>query len=161
MAVKLVLDTSALLSGMDFDGDLYTSQHILDELHRQGTDPRMEALLETKVKVREPSAKSIAETRRKAAATGDARRLSPTDIRVLALALDLQGTIVTDDYSIQNVAKELGVPYRGAGLAEIREGVEWHYRCTGCGRYLHEPLEICPVCGSPVKTTRRAPPARG
>ncbi len=159
--MKLILDTSALLSGMDFEGELYTSQHILDELRRQGTDPRMEALLETKVQLREPSAKAIAETRRKAAATGDVRRLSPTDVQVLALALDLRGTVVTDDYSIQNVAKELGVPYRGAGLAEIREGVEWHYRCTGCGRYFQEPLETCPVCGSPVKTTRRAPPVRG
>ena len=47
---------------------------------------------------------------------GDSFKLSETDIELLALALELKSTgynpqIVSDDYSIQNVATQLGIEF--------------------------------------------------
>ncbi len=155
--MKTVLDASALLTGLDFEGELYTSGHIVREVERQGMDPRTGALLESKVRIVEPTSRAIAQVRQAAEATGDITRLSEPDVHVLALALELGAVLVTDDYSMQNVAKALGVEYRGAGLKPIEEQRTWHYRCTGCGRFLDGPVRTCPVCGSRVKTTRRPP----
>lgn len=155
--MKTVLDSSALLTGLDFDGELYTSGHILREVERQGLDARAEAMVQAKVQIVEPSSKSIVRVRQEAQRTGDLPRLSEADIQILALALDLGAMLITDDYSIQNVAKSMGVEYRGAGLKPIREQRRWYYRCTGCGKYWEDPLETCRVCGSAIKTTRRPP----
>lgn len=158
--MRTVLDASALLTGLDFEGELFTSGHILREVERHGLDPRTEALVGTKVRVVEPSSLVIARVRDKALETGDIARLSEPDIQIIALALELDAQLVTDDYSIQNMAEALGVKYRGAGLRPIQEKREWYYRCTGCGRYWEDPLKTCRVCGSPVKTTRRSPRGR-
>lgn len=85
--------------------------------------------------------------------SGDAGVLSPNDIDLLALALETGGTVVTDDFALQNVAHHLDVPVLPIHQrrAETRT---WRYRCTGCGRY-GEELGSCPVCGSPMKRTIR------
>jgi UPF0271 protein len=158
--VKLILDTTALLSGKEFPGELYTSARILREARGKGLDARGEAMVSAKVTVVEPDAQALLEIGEAALRTGDAPRLSDPDVQVLALALDLGGVLVTDDYSLQNVARELGVEYMPAGLEGIREAVRWFYRCSGCGRYWQDPLKVCPVCGSKVRTTRRSPGRR-
>jgi len=75
-----------------------------------------------------------------------------TKVRILTPAA---GSL--DDYSIQNVATRLGVPYERVLERGIVEVVRWRYRCTGCGRFFDEPIKECPVCGSRVKTTRARP----
>ena len=40
---------------------------------------------------------------------GDIKKLSKADISILSLAYQLNKTLVSDDYSIQNVAKFLGI----------------------------------------------------
>ncbi len=49
--MKLVLDTSAILSGMDFAGEVYGPSGVLQEARKSGLDPRLEAVLETKSRV--------------------------------------------------------------------------------------------------------------
>jgi UPF0271 protein len=85
--------------------------------------------------------------------SGDAGMLSTTDLGLLALALDVGGTVVTDDFALQNVALHLEVPILPIHQrrAKVRTG---KYRCIGCGRY-GEDHGSCPVCGSPMKRTIR------
>ena len=73
------------------------------------------------------------------------------------IARELGGTVLTDDYSIQNVASRLGIPYEVILERGIREVVRWRYRCTGCGKFFEKPTKECPVCGARVKTTRAHP----
>jgi len=73
---------------------------------------------------------------------------------VLALALDLKAELLTDDYSIQNLARVMGVRYRGVGMKEIKEVVRWKYRCTGCRKEWDENYPDCPICGSPLRSSR-------
>ncbi|MFQ5918683.1 MAG: NOB1 family endonuclease [Thermoplasmata archaeon] len=152
--MKLVLDTSAILSGMDFAGEVYVPSSVLREARKEGLDPRLEAVLETKSRVFEPRDRELQRVSRASQETGDDTSLSQTDHEVLALALQLEAAVVTDDYAIQNVAERLGLQYQPALLPGIRRTEEWSFRCRGCGRYWQQTFEACPVCGAEVRRSR-------
>jgi UPF0271 protein len=99
----------------------------------------------------DPDRESVSRVRESAIARGEADVLSPTDSEVLALALQLQACIVSDDYALQNVARSLGlrvIPIQQKGARNIR----WKFRCSGCGRYYRGPGE-CQVCGALIQRT--------
>jgi UPF0271 protein len=41
------------------------------------------------------------------------------------------------------------------GLKGITRVIRWNYLCTGCGKVFKEEHPDCPICGSPLRTTRR------
>ncbi len=95
--------------------------------------------------------------KRVAKETGDVYRLSNTDVKVLAKALELKEkgfevSIVTDDYSIQNVAKVIGVGIESIIQKGISKAFKWVKVCKGCGRKVEG--DVCPVCGSEVVLRR-------
>jgi UPF0271 protein len=100
----------------------------------------------------EDSIKKVEDAARK---SGDLGRLSPVDITVLALALDVNGTVLTDDYSIQNTARIMGIPYRAIGQAGIKKVEKWNYQCIGCGKWYKEKVPDCPICGSELRAHRK------
>ena len=77
------------------------------------------------------------------------RVISDTDRELLALALDLEAILFTDDFAIQNVAIALGVRSHPITQRKAKR-VFWKYRCTGCGKYYDHDGE-CPVCGAAIK----------
>ncbi len=153
--VKVVLDTSALfgLEQVPPDWDAYVTEGVLAELEKYN-DRRSENLLHT-IKVSQATSASLSKVREAAKGTGDASRLSKTDVEVLALALELKAAVATDDYSIQNLASVLGIEFMPMNMKGITKVVRWNYLCTGCGKVFKEPQPDCPVCGSPLRTTRR------
>ena len=92
--------------------------------------------------------------RETSAVTGDDGRLSETDTELLALALQLKAEIISDDYSVQNVATILQISFKTA-LQGIRKVIHWTYRCRGCGRYYEKMEPDCPICGSEVRSVRK------
>ena len=103
------------------------------------------------LKVEEASSKSVEKVKKAARRTGDIHKLSDTDIKVLAKALDEiekgnDVVLVTDDYAIQNVAMSLGIRFDGILHRGISKEFKWVKVCRGCGRKIES--EICPVCGS-------------
>jgi UPF0271 protein len=151
--VRYVLDTSALFSMQDLpEGEAYTTPGVIAELKKY-EDPRVRYWLEL-LHVSEPSKDSVRAVRAAAERTGDDARLSQVDVEILALAKDLGGTLLTDDYSIQNVAQTINLPYHTVGAKGIKEVFRWKYRCTGCMRVWDKNYPECPVCGSPLRTTR-------
>ncbi len=153
--MKVVLDTSALfgLEQVPPEWDAYVTEGVLAELEKYN-DRRSENLLHT-IKVSQATASSLSKVKDAAKGTGDSSRLSRTDIGVLALALEIQATVVTDDYSIQNLASVLGVEFLPMNMKGITKVVRWNYLCTGCGKVFKEPQPDCPICGSSLRTTRR------
>ncbi len=152
--MKRVLDASALLTGRQFSGELHTVPEVLRAVRRHGLTAPLAAFLETHVLVSSPSPASADRVSAASATTGDAPRLSRTDAALLALALDLGATIVTDDYSLQNVAQSLGIPFEAVMERGIRERWTWSYRCTGCRRTWPEWHAECPTCGARLRTAR-------
>ncbi len=139
---------------MDFAGEVYVPSSVVTESGVQGLDPRIESFLEAKARVLEPRREDLDVVQRASRETGDEASLSSVDRDVLALALQLGATVVTDDYSIQNVAGKLGLKYQAAVLPGIRENMGWSLRCKGCGRYWRTETDLCPVCGSRLRRYR-------
>lgn len=149
------MDTSALfgLEQVPPEWEAFVTEGVLTELEKYG-DRRAENLLAI-LKVSQATSQTVRKVMQAAKGTGDSARLSPVDVEVLALALELEAVIITDDYSIQNLATVLKVSYRPSGMKGITKVIRWNYLCTGCGKVFKEQHPDCPVCGSPLRTTRR------
>jgi UPF0271 protein len=155
----LVLDSSAIMSGKPVSSEmvLYAPPSVITEFNVGGRSRRnLDYLLEAGLRVIDPKPKTVVEVEEVATQTGDYHRLSKTDMDVIALAKDVGGIIVTDDYSIQNVAATIKLPFEAAGHeAGITEVLKWEYRCRGCGKkYADGARKDCDVCGSEIKAVK-------
>lgn len=147
--MNFVLDSSAFIVGIELEGRLFIPSSILWELKDLRSKGRYEVLQAAGLVVQDPEKAYITRVLHAARETGDAPVLSPADIDILALALELSATLVSDDFAVQNVAHALGLsicPIQQRTAQPIR----WRYRCAGCGRY-YEKEGICEVCGSQIK----------
>ncbi len=153
---KFVLDTSAILSRKyDLSSSiLYVTNSILKEIEK-GKISRYLEMAESSLNIIDPDADSIARVKKAAQKTGDINRLSHTDIEAVALALQIGATLITDDYSMQNVSTVLGIKANSASIKEIGKVIEWVYRCTGCGRIYEENTGSCRICGHALKNYPR------
>ncbi len=154
---KYVLDTSVILSGKDIPmtGDMYIPPSVFDEIKKGGRwYNKLQRMLSAGLGIVTPPGPYMVEVKQKAKRTGDYLRLSPTDMEVLALALFLKADIITDDYSIQNLARALEIGYSGLAEEGIKKEFKWGYRCEKCYRYYKDPGEECFVCGGKIKTVR-------
>ncbi len=150
MSRPYVLDSSAFIYGVKVSGDVYTVPGVIQELKSVSADVRLQALLKDGLKIEPPSEKDVNVVMERAKSTGDYPKLSPTDIDLLAKALQIGGTLITDDYSVQNVAARLGIETRPIRQERIQRVLTWRYRCVGCGR-IYKTEATCPVCGSEVR----------
>jgi len=111
-----------------------------------------------KLRVRTPKISPLKKVREASKKVGDVRYLSDADMQVLALALELKNTgldplIVTDDYSIQNVADEIGVNFASLMTYGIRFRFDWILYCPACHRKYSSDykFKFCEVCGTELK----------
>ena len=111
-----------------------------------------------KLTIKSPKSSTIDEVKDASKKVGDMRYLSEVDLQVLALALELKGTelaplIVTDDYSIQNVANKIGIAFTPLMTFGIKQRFKWILYCPGCYRkYIPEfKYKECQICGTELK----------
>ena len=151
--MKLILDSSAILTGKfnSTEHEFYTSPSISQEMEKSEMNERFNYLVDAGLQIMAPTMESIEKVRSGAKKTGDIHRLSEPDIELLSLALELDGVILTDDYSIQNLACELNVRFLSISQKEITNLVTWQYQCKGCGQIFEEKEKECPVCGSQLR----------
>jgi UPF0271 protein len=147
--MRAVLDSTVFFTDIPLSGDLYVSSSVISELRDIRAKSRLDTLLVQGLHVREPGRLTLKKAEEAARRTGDLPVLSATDLDILALALEEGCGIMTDDYAVQNVAIELGIPVIPVQQRSAKS-IRWRFRCLGCGRYYDEEGE-CPVCGSPVK----------
>jgi len=150
MTRTYVLDAAVFIYGVSVSGNIYTVPEVTRELKSPKAEVALQESLKEGLKIESPSKTDVEIVTEKAKSTGDYLRLSEADIDLLAKALELSGTLVTDDYSIQNVAVLLGIETQPIQQARIKRVLTWRRRCVGCGR-LYESETICSVCGSEVK----------
>ena len=158
---KYVLDTSAILSGKPInlgEEEIVTTPRVSEEINPGGRDyQNFQYLIEKGLSIISPNKEMVDEVIRISEKTGDKNRLSNTDIEILALALELNREenneiiILTDDYSIQNVANELKLKFETINQSGITKRFKWDCRCRGCGKRFKENIKICPICGTITK----------
>ena len=112
--------------------------------------------------VREPLEEFLRLIEASAITVGDTFFLSKTDKQILALALEIKASarepqIVTDDYSIQNVAAKLGIEFASLASFGIRRLLEWMRYCPACHREYPADYRStqCTVCGTKLKRKPR------
>ena len=148
---RYVLDSSALIEGFVPPGDveIYITPGVEKEVRDKGINFHI-------LKVVSPSRYNTKLVVKAAKETGDFPVLSDVDVELLALALQMNAKIITDDYAIQNVAAHLGLEFEGLHQKGIKEMRKWKWRCTSCGRYYDKYYEQCPVCGGKLKRVRKS-----
>lgn len=159
----LVLDTSAFIAGFNasaVDAELFSVPEVEQELTKGGLPKvRFDSAVQSgKLKVRRPEALFLGKAREASKQVGDLRYLSEADMRILALAMQLKTeghlpTIVTDDYSIQNVAGKIGVSYTPLTTFGIKYFFKWTLYCPACRKKypLDHKSKICGICGTALK----------
>ena len=157
------MDTSAFIAGFDplaVQKEQYTVPEVRKELISKSIPwMRFNAAVENKkLTVKIPKSSISLKIREASKKVGDMRNLSKADMQILALALELKGSglyplIVTDDYSIQNVANKIDVEFTSLVTFGIKFRFKWILYCPACYRkYPSEyKFKACEVCGTDLK----------
>ena len=170
--MALILDTSSFIQGFDSshsETKLFTTYFVMDEVKDEMAKLRLENWVRTgKIKVQNPDDTFQQRVLNASRELGEVKALSETDHSVIALALQLSAhfdtTIISDDYSVQNLSDELGIKHRGLITRGIKKRFQWVHYCPGCYKYFDGPQKDpdCPICGTELKRkpgkrfTRRA-----
>ena len=149
-----ILDASAFYAGVPFrsSNDCYTTSLVYDEIkHIKKNHDALGTLLETnRLKIREPDKESTKTATIAAKDTGDFPQLSKQDISIIALCIEMNGEIISDDFAISNVVKNLGLKISPIMTQGIKDVGKWIHYCPGC-RTNHTNKKECPMCGTPLK----------
>ena len=145
--MKYILDSSYFFGDYTLEGEVYTTPEVVGELKDLASKMRYEIMVENGLVVTEPEAEDILRTTTAALKSGDASVLSDTDISVIALGLTLEGTVVSDDYAVQNVCRHLKIQSKSILQKNVKKRV-WKKICSGCGAEMPADEVDCPICGS-------------
>ncbi|HJM77154.1 MAG: hypothetical protein QGF28_05210 [Candidatus Thalassarchaeaceae archaeon] len=164
MAPIAVLDTAALiawpLEAMR-GGIVLESQKV--ELGRVAPE-RLLVLEAADLKWHSPNDDSMGKAEEMAIGTGDMAGLSSIDLNLLALAMEHEATLFTDDYRLQNICEKGGIPWATVSTRGISSIWSWEIRCPGCGAEQEIPSQtpvkkgdfgVCNACGSPLRVKRK------
>ena len=142
-----ILDSSAFINEYHTDEQKASIPLVREELEDESAY-RFDAMEGSGMHMHIPDEGAVEQIERAARETGDFDELSRTDIRLIAAAFELDGTLVTDDYAMQNVADKLNVAVELIARDGIDEQRTWTFQCQGCGREFDDNHERCPICGS-------------
>ena len=155
-AFRYAVDAGAFYSGLVFLSSAlrYCTTHaVLDEVkHIKKSHGALEALIESNtLQIVNSDRKSIQKVVSAARETGDYARLSEADISIIALALQLQIVLVTNDYAVANVASTLKIPVKSVAGKGIRQTRRWIAYCSACGRAFGPNAKECRLCGNRLR----------
>lgn len=146
-----IYDASAFYAGIPFASPEpgYTTSLVFEEIeHIKKNHGALEILLQTeRLKIMDAEPHSIKAATEMAKKTGDFQELSKADISAVALALQTGGHIVTDDFAVSNLAKNMKIEVHPVMTRGIRDVGRWKYYCVAC-RKEFAAVSTCPICGS-------------
>jgi UPF0271 protein len=149
------LDAGAFYAGIPFlsSGSYCTTQAVFDEVkHIKKAHGAIETLLAAgSLEIIDPDKNNVERAKVAAKKTGDYQKLSRADFSIIALALQLQVKLLTDDYAVANVAAALKIPAESSSSKGIRETRKWIAYCSACGRSFGPTAKECPLCGNRLR----------
>jgi UPF0271 protein len=155
--MPIVLDSSAILNAhaLHFDFECYTVPEVIAEARDIRSRSSIQYAADSGLlKVRAPLLNTLLETIEKAKKTGDFEKLSGTDLKILALAKQLNAEIWTDDYAIQNVAHFLHLKYKPVAMKPMKRPIAWRKKCPNCGKIYDVSETRCEVCDEKLVRAR-------
>ncbi len=152
---EFVLDASAFYAGIPFQSSkkCITTNAVYDEVkHIRRSYSPLEALIDAgNLIIVEPEKVSLNKVIVCAKKTGDYRKLSQADISIIALALQLRKTLISDDFAVGNVATFLKIPVKTLAFKGISELRAWVSFCKACARVYNSHISVCTICGSRLR----------
>lgn len=159
MEVCYVLDASAFINGFKItENNNFTVPEITAEL--KDFESRLTfdmAIDEGKLNVQDVPYQYVNSVNEIISESGDILRLSIPDKKLISLAYMLvekgfNVKVISDDYTIQNTLKIMGIPFSGIITDGIKEIYNWKKVCQGCKKEFDEdyPFDDCEICGSKI-----------
>ena len=146
-----VLDATAFYVGIPFasNDSFMTTSSVYDEIeHIKTKQGVLEMLQQTnRLQIRNPNNESISIVKDTANKTGDSVTISEQDISIIALALENKMELITDDFAVTNVARQLKIQTSSLMTQGISTVGKWISYCSMCGKEFSKEKE-CPICGS-------------
>ncbi len=148
-----VLDATAFYAGIPFSSQdsYYVTSLVYDEIkHIKKNHGALEILLNSnRLIVKEPTDEFSKKVSAIAKKTGDLNNLSEEDISSIALSLELDSELISDDFGVANVAKQIGIIIRPTMTKGIKTIGKWIHYCPSCG--ISSKKSICPNCGNKLR----------
>jgi len=148
-----ILDASAFYAGIPFGSSskYYTTSLIFEEIkHIKKNHDALGLLLETKrLVVKDPKTDSTSFVTASAKKSGD-YDLSKEDISSIALCYELKGELITDDFAVSNVAKNLGLGVIPVMTSGIKTTGVWVHYCPACKKSFSN-VTVCSLCGTRLR----------
>ncbi len=152
--VSRILDATSFYAGVPFSSQEqgFTTPLVFEEIkHIKKSHDAVQTLIDLgRLKIVEPEEKYIKFILEESKNTGDLSELSKEDMSVLALCVQLNGELVTDDYTVSNVARHLNlkvIPIMTKGISRVLDSV---YLCPACNKGFKK-MSDCPICGSKLR----------
>lgn len=146
-----IYDASAFYAGIPFASDEqgHTTSLVFEEIkHIKKSHGVLDVLLTTnRLEISDPDSENIIFVTETAKKTGDIQELSKADISAVALCYQLKGNLITDDFAVSNLAKNLHLEVHSVMTKGIRTVGKWNYYCSACKKEF-SALTYCPICGS-------------
>ena len=130
-----------------------TTEAVFEEVkHIRKSHGAIEVLLESNsLQIITPEKKSIEKVLSVARRTGDFAKLSEADISIIALALQLEIILITDDYAVANVATTMKIPVKSMASKGITHTRKWITYCSACRRIFGADAKECNLCGNRLR----------
>jgi len=159
----IIVDTTAFIAGfnvLDLHDEVFSVPNVKEELTKDSMAKiRLNTAIRSgRLKLLEPNENAMKKAKKASREIGDLLSLSETDMKILALAMQLREegytpTIITDDYSIQNVAEKLALKYETIAIHGIKFHLKWLLYCPACHKKYPPDynFETCKNCGTKLK----------
>ena len=154
-----VLDASAFINGFKItSSNNFTVPEITSEIKDFKSRLAFDmALEEGKLIIQDVPSKCINRVNDIISESGDILRLSLPDKKLISLAYMLfekgeNVCVISDDYTIQNSLRIMGIDYSGVITEGIKGIYNWKKVCEGCKKQYDEdyPFDDCEICGSRI-----------
>jgi len=161
----VILDASALLAKyqlLHYSSDvvLVTTPLVVNEIKDHESKSALDLAVSLgKLLIIEPQETLIDKARDVVQSIGENYSISPTDLSIIALALQLKSklkrgeviVVITDDYSIQNTLLNAGIAFKPLRTRGIKIPRKYVVICPTCSYVSTNILErTCPLCNTPL-----------
>ena len=152
--VSRVLDSSAFYAGIPFSSQSthYVTTLVFDEIkHIKKNHNALQILIDSnRLLVRQPQADFQERVEKCAQKTGDIHSLSKQDISCIALSLELNTELISDDFAVLNVSNKLGINTIPLMTNGIKVVGKWIFYCPACKKDFSDEKN-CLLCGNKLK----------